>query len=217
MLANKPHAFGGTILSLLAVLAAVGLLNASATGAMILTVSLEYLDMSDILIPDVTGDGIPDVDPGADFKLRIMLSSIDTRGLSGGSVDVTESPDFDLTFKGFSMFPGATIIGENGSIQESAPQLDDIGKGTFIFTPGFANPGPVEFFTAVGTANLVSGYMHFTTAQGGISFALQGGGGNISSEDVEWSSGDLNVMPEPVTLGLLLYGGIILLCKKKHK
>ena len=160
-----------------------------ATGLTVVSISLEFLDTEDNPIPDTTADGIPDIIQGSGFKLRVLASSADPRGLAGGSIDVTESPDYEFAFSSFNMFPGATVVGDNGGIQGVAPQLNDIGIGTFIFTPGFGNSGPTEFFTAIGTANMTTGVMHFATAEGELPFALQEAGGNIDSGDVDWGSG----------------------------
>ena len=202
------------LLCAVVVLMLIGIIGGTTKGA-IITVGLELRDMADNAMPP--GSILA---PGTDYKIFATVACADPQGISGGSVDVTlVNPPADFTFNSFTMYPGAPgPSGPNGTVQPTPPEADDIGLMTFIFTPGFAHPGPVEFFTIEATANSLmrvgtpNDPPGIISSPGAASFAVTGAG-NPSPDDVEW--GSIPITPEPASLSLLVVGGLVALRRRR--
>ena len=204
---------GRLLLCGVAFLAVVGMVNGMAKGAVI-TVSLQFTD--------TVGNPITSVDPSVDpnFILIAMAECTDSRGINGGTVDVTVAPDF-VTFGSITVSTNLPLF-QSGLTQNTPAQLDNVGGAVMMVMPP-ADPYPFGYATAeemfrvtgLVDVNAPNGtVMHFTTAVGSPGFAITGAG---SISDVDWGDGDLNVIPEPASLGLLTVGWIVALRRRKRR
>ena len=195
---------------------------ASPAVAAIVNISVTFLDKDgNSTLRDYTGpggapDGILDVAPGQEYKLRVLVSG-PAAGISDGSLDVTFAPDMEGYFTGYAMNPSIGVIQVEpfaGTIRDgTAPQLDDIGTEAVLYPAGFGGAGAVEFFTASAVANTTQGMMHFTTSQGSDLFKIAGQG---NTNDVAWGDGRLYVVPEPLALTILSMGAVAVIGRRRR-
>ena len=197
---------GRWLLCGVAFLAVAGMVNGMARGATI-DLSVELRDTADHIIPDTTGDGVPDVDFGQQFKANIWAQA--ATPIATTYFDVNYSADL-INATGVDLEPILNFFPETGTF--SAGHISLVGGGN---VSGFGGGAAVKIgtinFTALSKVDIGDISLAFTTDD---ECALVGDGA-LPEGDIGFGSTQGSVIPEPTSLCLLAFGGIIALRRRK--
>lgn len=185
--------------------------SANASLVALVTVSMEFYDLA--MNPIAT------VNQGEQFKFRVHVVGPET-GIKWGYVDVSVNPtDAGFDEVSTTLHSALTRYNDAGVFDKAAmPQYDDFGGLTL--SDGYcAAPVGDYLYEGICTANNMLGWMTFTTSEGyypnvPAPFAYSNGD-HISADDVLWGGGGINVVPEPITAGILALGGLVFVRRRR--